>query len=175
MDIICRGCGHPNVSTLVRCEYCKDILKDDSTLTIQGLKQIQTLAASKQLSLPDAPSETALPLILIAKNENDRRSLMLQPGARRYLVGRRDDTYSNVDIDLSPLNGQQSGVSRRHAVLYLSGENWIIKDLESSNGTFLNGKRLEPLQDYLLSAEDFVSFGRLLLAVKLAETTSLSF
>src|SRR4029450_8921555 len=33
--------------------------------------------------------------------------------------------------------------SRRHAAVRLAGGEWIIEDLKSSNGTFLNTKRVE--------------------------------
>ena len=35
-----------------------------------------------------------------------------------------------------------SAVSRRHARLMLEGENYMLEDLGSSNGTFLNGEKL---------------------------------
>ncbi len=33
--------------------------------------------------------------------------------------------------------------SRRHARIYWGGDHWVIEDLQSRNGTFLNGKRLD--------------------------------
>src|SRR3954464_1876618 len=34
-------------------------------------------------------------------------------------------------------------VSRRHAEVSLSGRTWVIRDLQSSNGLFVNGKRVD--------------------------------
>ncbi|MCG8409486.1 MAG: ATP-binding protein [Phycisphaerales bacterium] len=34
-------------------------------------------------------------------------------------------------------------VSRRHAELRYAGQDWVLEDLKSANGTYLNGKRLE--------------------------------
>jgi pSer/pThr/pTyr-binding forkhead associated (FHA) protein len=34
-------------------------------------------------------------------------------------------------------------LSRRHARLYLEGGDWLVEDLGSHNGTFLNGSRVE--------------------------------
>ncbi len=34
-------------------------------------------------------------------------------------------------------------VSRKHALLEKKGDEWIIEDLDSSNGTFINGKRIK--------------------------------
>jgi hypothetical protein len=48
-------------------------------------------------------------------------------------------------------------VSRRHAeILRTPSNQWIIKDLGSSNGTFVNGKRVESC---ILTAEDVVEIG----------------
>lgn len=37
---------------------------------------------------------------------------------------------------------QDSTVSRRHAQLFFRAGSWIVQDLESTNGTLLNGKRV---------------------------------
>src|SRR5262245_29550586 len=37
-------------------------------------------------------------------------------------------------------------ISSQHAVLYWNGNSWMVKDLSSRNGTFLNRRRLEPGQ-----------------------------
>ncbi len=50
-------------------------------------------------------------------------------------------------------------VSRRHATFKLEGASWAVRDLGSSNGTFLNGERLEPNVTYRLSAGDEIVLG----------------
>lgn len=45
---------------------------------------------------------------------------------------------SSPDVSLTDFT-----VSRRHAELKPSGRGWLIEDLKSANGTYLNGKRLE--------------------------------
>lgn len=51
-------------------------------------------------------------------------------------------------------------VSRKHAILELSGEEYVLRDLNSSNGSFINGKRIK--EQRLLSG-DQIQFGRTLL------------
>jgi hypothetical protein len=48
-------------------------------------------------------------------------------------------------------------MSRKHAKIYLSGPEFVIEDLGSTNGTFINGQRLVGVQ--LLADGDTVSFG----------------
>jgi diguanylate cyclase (GGDEF)-like protein len=51
---------------------------------------------------------------------------------RDLLVGRRDD----ADVQI-----RDDGVSRRHATLRVEGEGALLTDLESANGTYVEGKR----------------------------------
>ena len=63
-------------------------------------------------------------------------------------------------IGRSPENSillEDVSVSGRHAELTLVGENWHLKDLNSTNGTLVNG---QPITDVLLRAGDRITFGK---------------
>ncbi|NLD28755.1 MAG: FHA domain-containing protein [Myxococcales bacterium] len=49
------------------------------------------------------------------------------------------------------------GVSRQHAKILYEGENFFIVDLDSGNGTFLNGARLSPNERNLLQPGDNIT------------------
>lgn len=51
-----------------------------------------------------------------------------------------------------------SYVSRSHAVITWGGDKWQLKDI-SRNGTFLNGQRIVPKENYQLKIDDKISFG----------------
>jgi pSer/pThr/pTyr-binding forkhead associated (FHA) protein len=72
------------------------------------------------------------------------------------VVGR----LSSVDVVLSDPN-----VSRRHAELRRDGPAWVIVDLGSTNGTYVNGKQVT---EQALSDGDRLSFGSSDLLIKLA-------
>ena len=40
------------------------------------------------------------------------------------------------------LNINATAVSRFHAVLFLEGDDYYVQDMDSTNGTFLNGKKV---------------------------------
>ncbi|MBZ0308387.1 MAG: FHA domain-containing protein [Anaerolineae bacterium] len=85
------------------------------------------------------------------------------PGIEGYIIGRSDLTSSNYipDVDLSACNGMDQGVSRRHAALVHYQGFVHLVDLNSSNGTFVNGERLRPDSPYRLKPDDKIRFGTL--------------
>jgi hypothetical protein len=70
------------------------------------------------------------------------------------------------DLDLSPHLAAEQGVSRRHAELIPTEEALYLLDLDSTNGTWLNGSYLKPGQRRILSPGDRVELGLLSLVVR---------
>jgi len=64
-------------------------------------------------------------------------------------------------VDLSPYRATERGVSRIHCQLSLKDNQVYITDLGSTNGTYLNGRRLEPNQPTLITKRNTVSLARL--------------
>lgn len=90
--------------------------------------------------------------------------LPLPPDQPVLVIGRTDsvqDIYP--DVDLSGLDGERSGVSRRHARILQKPDGVYIEDLNSTNFTFLNHTRLQPGQPYLLKNGDEIRLGALTL------------
>ncbi len=54
----------------------------------------------------------------------------------------------------------QSVVSGRHCRLSLHGDQYVLEDLGSTNGTFVNGYRLEPNSPVYISSGDQLTLGR---------------
>ncbi len=78
----------------------------------------------------------------------------------RILLGRSDERRKHfVDVDLRffPYGRQ---VSRRHAEIRYQNGGFLIRDLGSTNGTWLNGHRLPAKRAYPLRPGDWVSFGK---------------
>lgn len=80
----------------------------------------------------------------------------------------RGHSTDGPSIDFTPYRGMEMGVSRRHAqIFYLPGEDCLeIMDLGSSNGTFINGYFLDPLQRYRLYDGDTINLGSMVLEVR---------
>ena len=61
-------------------------------------------------------------------------------------IGRRSDKGEQPEVDVAPYGGFPAGVSRLHVRLYRNDQGVFIEDLESRNGTYLDGERLPPNQ-----------------------------
>ena len=82
--------------------------------------------------------------------------------ADRVVIGRLDhEGIEKIDIDLMPYGARERGVSRQHAALYRTRHTVSLVDLKSSNGTYLNGVKLVPLQPRLLREDDEVRLGNM--------------
>lgn len=67
-------------------------------------------------------------------------------------VGRQPGVHVLID---------QGTVSRLHAEISYVNDQYVLQDLGSSNGTFVNDTRLEPHRLYRLEANDLLRFGKL--------------
>ena len=73
---------------------------------------------------------------------------------KKYSIGRGED----CSILLPESDG---AVSRVHALLEQAPDGgWILTDLQSTNGTFLNKERIEPLTYFPLKNYDILSFAQ---------------
>jgi hypothetical protein len=82
------------------------------------------------------------------------------------VLGRSDHrSPQRPDLDLTHVGAADRGVSRRHARLELTDGHLYITDLDSSNGTFVKGVRLNPYTPTLLHSGDEVLLARLAFSI----------
>ncbi|MGF1507823.1 MAG: FHA domain-containing protein [Anaerolineae bacterium] len=83
------------------------------------------------------------------------------------VIGRLDPEFEDrPDLDLTPHLGLDHGVSRRHAALVPALDGLYLVDLDSKNGTWINGLYAEPGERYLMAQGDNIEFGLLRLIVR---------
>jgi pSer/pThr/pTyr-binding forkhead associated (FHA) protein len=92
--------------------------------------------------------------------------LQLDPHAGGLILGRSEaEGEFAPDLDLTPFDGQNLGVSRRHAAILQYHERLHLVDLESANGTFLGGQRLPSNVPVRLKDGDLLRLGSLSLVI----------
>jgi hypothetical protein len=83
-----------------------------------------------------------------------------------FIIGRIvEGTSAEPIVDLADLAGFAMGVSRRHVMVRSTADGYVAIDLNSTNGTWLNGERLVPTKPYALPSGAFLQLGRMRLIV----------
>jgi serine/threonine-protein kinase len=131
--IFCGNCGQRIANDDVFCAHC-------------GSRQRQ--------ATPGRPSAK----LLIVGPLDSATSFLLDKDS--HLIGRTDPhTGIFPEVDLS-LYDPETKVSRRHARIYRQGQQFLIEDLSSVNGTTINGAiRLPPKQPRVLNSGDELKLG----------------
>ncbi|MFV1858335.1 MAG: FHA domain-containing protein [Anaerolineales bacterium] len=87
-------------------------------------------------------------------------------GRDNYTLGRSAGSQAIVpDVDLDIYGAQDQGISRLHAEIRLDQSGVHVVDLDSVNGTLINGKRIEPQVPHELRNKDIVQLGHMQLQV----------
>lgn len=163
--IICSNCKHANMTGALFCAECGAQLIGRDTLTTQSIATENLKTASRRTT-----GEMSQPV----EGENAWANLhLLDTGQVLPLSSRNEFTMGRIsegqpimpDIDLSPYQAYAAGVSRLHAVIRRSGEMVVFMDLGSANGTFINGNRLIPNTEQLLSHGDILALGKMRIQV----------
>ncbi|MDQ2886705.1 MAG: FHA domain-containing protein [Chloroflexota bacterium] len=86
----------------------------------------------------------------------------IEVSAEHAVVGRYDHDLGGLqpDVDLSDIQGADT-VSRVHAALEHVGGAYTLTDLNSTNATRINNKRLEPDQATPVNDGDTLQFGKI--------------
>jgi pSer/pThr/pTyr-binding forkhead associated (FHA) protein len=119
---------------------------------------------------PVAEPAMAAPAALVARLivEADNQEFDLS-GKDNIMIG-REDAVSNIfpDVDLTPHGGEEGGVSRLHAHIFVESGQYMLEDENSTNFTFLNRQRLAGKTPTQLNDNDEIKLGRVLLRFKTA-------
>jgi pSer/pThr/pTyr-binding forkhead associated (FHA) protein len=145
----CNECQMENIEGALFCEECG--------------AQLEAAGEMKESAVETAAAGTAL--VFTSPDGNT-----LEIPAKDEVVIGREDPISEVfpDVDLTNLGGMEQGVSRKHAVIHRVGTGCTVEDMGSTNGTYVNKKRIRPHVPQAIKPGDEVRFGKLALSLKAA-------
>lgn len=149
--VFCGFCGQRIIATDMFCAFCGS----KQPLAQQGVhREIYAKQSSTARLLVVGTDDLETPAYLLERLEN--------------LLGRRDP-MSNIfpEVDLSKYD-PQTKISRRHAKIWNDGNQFLVEDLGSSNGTIIlpvssESTRLMPHQPHPLVHGDRIRIGDTLL------------
>src|SRR5690606_33640363 len=136
-SMICPECGHRNREGALLCENCSHDIYD---LLIEQVSTKQ-IGQSPTTELRLTEPASSRPLLLYLKDGTAPISI---ERLNHMVLGRNniEDKDDVVEIDLTPFGAHDLGVSRKHARIDARKEPPMLVDLESANGTFINGQKL---------------------------------
>ena len=165
--IRCKSCASSNLIGAIFCGECGALLPEPpgSELNHAAPGLMARMAFSRgAVRLSAAPAGDSWATLHML---DSGRTLPLT-GSDEFTMGRRTEGQTTPpDIDLSADDAFSSGVSRRHAMIRRNGNRIILQDLDSANGTYVNGKRLSPHQQERLTNGDVIALGRLKIQIRL--------
>lgn len=160
----CPNCSHSNTTASLLCAKCgHSLLNDQMQATVPILDDLlpDITGADKR---PAYPAQEANLALFVTGQE---RPLLIE-AVDQVLLGRlhpEEIATPTIDYDLAA----KAGVSRRHALIAWTEGNYTITDLESTNGTRLNGKPLLAHMPYVLNSGDQLRLGMLIIYVYFKE------
>jgi hypothetical protein len=153
----CRNCYHENVTGAVFCAECGEALDaEDLPLTAITDEHI-TRELKKKAPRPEpaAPIYSWISLHFLGSG-----TILPLPFQNEFLLGRlTENSLVLPDVDLTPYRASAAGVSRLHAMVKREANKAMVMDLGSSNGTYINGRRIDPEVDVALNHQDIIALG----------------
>ncbi len=166
---LCPSCGHENRVGTLFCGRCGIYLPTGGPLRTEPLPedQLPIFQASPWDSehVEDATEAPIVPLQVEVLSSG--REIQL-PAIAEVQVGRLDAAHGIFPhLDLTSDGGLEGGVSRYHCRIHQQESNYLVEDMGSANGTFVNGRRLTPYLPHALKDGDKVQVGRIKLRVSI--------
>lgn len=161
---VCDNCQKPNPKSEMYCFSCGHILP-------AGREKIGTNALPDKELKPQLRWGTAYfgDESLLRIRVRDVNALVEVVFDGDLVLGRAVGDVT-PDVDLTPYEAQELGVSRRHVKLTRESATVMVQDLGSANGTFLNGQKLVPYQPRVLRNEDELVLGGLAVRVSFSRS-----
>ena len=155
----CPVCETDNRPGVIICESCQN------DLYTSLLEQVSTKQLDKnreRLLHMDSTMPSSNPIVVYIRNAPEPLAISR---SGQVIFGRLDETgeSDNPDVDLSEFGADDLGVSRLHLELNADVMPPTVMDLDSYNGSFLNGQKLMPHKAFPIQSSDEVRLGRIVL------------
>lgn len=166
--IICTVCNHKELIGALFCSECgaelpqMDVQPTPERLDV-GEASTEIISMS---TLVTTPKITSLPNTRVSLSVEGTDEIIPLREGTEFTLGRMSEHQPLMpDIDLTPFQAFERGVSRLHATIKIDQAEIFLIDLGSANGTLLNGRKLPPQQPQPLADGDKISLGKFKLRI----------
>ena len=150
---ICETCGMANPATEKVCMRCFSDISDKEVIERKTIRQMENKVIIKR------PPDRRFSGIRSEEGRTIREitplTLFMSPGIT--LIVHHGDTIGRDAVGGQVLE-KFNGVSRKHATFKYFNGKWLIRDENSTNGTFIASNKISPDIWYELKVGDSVSF-----------------
>lgn len=155
----CQSCHRPVEDSATRCSFCGEpllaLLPSHSTVPIEPSK----VEHMTQMSPAEELIRRHAGMFVFQIMGHDQPLLThIHP---RITIGRFSPGETPPTVDLGPYSASTLGVSRQHAVIATSEKGYTLQDLNSTNGTWVNERKLAPNETVPINNGDMLRFGQL--------------
>lgn len=157
---VCPACKTTNEASAENCKACNTSLRDVDASTIMVPGELPSLPTSVNADFISRLPDNTLALMIMG----ERKPVLLSNQGKLFL-GRIGAQEQRPAFDLTPYGGDRLGVSRQHAAVTPTEKGYLLEDLGSTNGTWVNATRLVPYTPHMLRSGDLIRFGQLTLFV----------
>lgn len=170
--VVCPSCGADNLPGTLFCVQCGTYLPSGGPLRTEPLPEQDDGAETVQRPRHNGSElDGAQRNVSIEVTVQNTGRVVLLSADREILVGRLDSAHGIFpELDMTTDGGLEEGVSRRHARIYMRDSTCFVEDLDSTNGSFLNGERITPYLPYAFHDGDVLTFGSLQLKFRITNT-----
>jgi hypothetical protein len=127
-----------------------------------------SITEKKEFPTPkQAPIEITTKVSLEARKAEEKKFTAILCIMENGKIAQKVEIDHNLSIGRSPANDvilKEAKVSRKHAEVVIDGNIFLLRDLDSSNGTFVGGNRIT---EHPLSPNDEIRIGKATLVFKL--------
>ena len=162
---VCANCGASSPAGEAFCSNCGNPLGSAAPApAVAVAPDPVSVAAPDASAAPVATAAPALTARLVVEADNQEFDLS---GKDNIIIG-REDAVSNIfpEVDLTPHGGEEGGVSRLHARIFVENGQYMLEDENSTNFTFLNRQKLAGKTPTVLHDNDEIKLGRVLMRFK---------
>jgi len=157
----CPVCQRKNKTETKRCAYCGSGL----SMEMSGIGVHTTLNITPSISTLQEDTRCQEYLKQLPKGDiciifEKKQTPIILHNIAETVLGRFFDDSENNSLDLDPYGGGAYGVSRRHARIICVDDKFVFEDLNSTNGSWLNGQRIPSGTTYPLMSEDQIWLGQ---------------
>ena len=147
-EVFCNQCGHRNPGNSNFCSSCGaalDVRGEDHTITLAPTEEASDPSGDVTISMDEIP--VGMGVLLVKRGPGAGSRFVLD----QMVVSAGRHPESDIFLD-------DVTVSRRHAEIVREGDQYLVRDVGSLNGTYVNRERIE--DQARLNNGDEVQVGR---------------